>query len=86
MRQTYTNVNGMSKNLIVQGEIVAGNDIDTGIFLNLPVFLAQASSLGEKVRLRELARPVYPYVSKYVREALCKVSAQSTAKWRRSSC
>lgn len=70
MHQTYTNVNGMSKNLIVQGEIVAGDDVDTSIFLDLPVLLAEASGLGEEVRLRELARPVCPYVSKCFREGL----------------
>lgn len=34
---TYTEVLDVVQDLIVQGEVVAGDDVDTGIFLDLPV-------------------------------------------------
>jgi hypothetical protein len=46
------------ENLIVQGKVVAGNDIDTSILLDLPVSQTQTLGLGEEVRLREVASPV----------------------------
>lgn len=46
------------EDLVVQGEVVAGNDIDTGILLDLPVSKTKALGLGEEVGLRDLATPV----------------------------
>lgn len=41
----------MREDLIVQGKVVAGNDIDTSILLDLPVSQSQALGLGEEVSL-----------------------------------
>ena len=44
--------------MVVQGEVTAGDDIDTGVLLDLPVSKTQALGLGEEVSLGELAAPV----------------------------
>ena len=49
----------MVEDLVVQSEVVAGDDVDTGILLDLPVSKAEALGLGEEVGLRDLATPVY---------------------------
>jgi len=37
------------EDLVVVGEVVAGDDVDAGIFLNLPVLETQPLALGEEV-------------------------------------
>ena len=49
----------MREDLVVEGEVVAGDDVDTGILLDLPVSKTKSLGLGEEVRLRDLATPVY---------------------------
>lgn len=49
----------MREDLVVQGEVVAGNDVDTGILLDLPVGQTQALGLSEQVGLGDLATPVW---------------------------
>lgn len=49
----------MAQNLVVQGEVVAGDDIDASILLDLPVGKTEALGLGKEVGLRQLATPVY---------------------------
>jgi hypothetical protein len=51
------------KDLVVEGEVVAGNDIDTGILLDLPVSKTEALGLSKEVSLRDLAAPVYMFRS-----------------------
>lgn len=48
----------MREHLIVQGEVVGGNDIDTSILLNLPVGESQSLGLSKQLLLRNLAAPV----------------------------
>jgi hypothetical protein len=48
----------VGKDLVVQGKVVAGDDIDTGILLDLPVGETEPLGLGEEVGLRDLATPV----------------------------
>ena len=45
--------------MVVEGEVVAGDDIDTSILLDLPVGKTEPLGLGEKIRLGELSAPVY---------------------------
>ena len=41
----------MVEDMVVVREVVAGNDIDTSIFLNLPVLKAKALALSKEVIL-----------------------------------
>lgn len=59
LRETYTEVLDVVEDLVVQGEVVAGDDVDTGILLDLPVSKAKALGLSEEVGLGDLAAPVY---------------------------
>jgi hypothetical protein len=58
-----TKVLDVGKDLVVQGEIVAGDDVDTGILLDLPVGKTKALGLLEELGLRNLAAPVLVCVS-----------------------
>jgi hypothetical protein len=46
------------ENLVVESKVIAGNDVDTGVLLDLPVSKSEPLGLGEQVGLRELAAPV----------------------------
>ena len=46
------------EDVVVEGEVVAGDDIDAGILLDLPVLESQSLALGEEVLARQLAAPV----------------------------
>jgi hypothetical protein len=46
------------ENVIVEGEVVAGNDIDAGILLDLPVLETNALGLLQQIVLGDLASPV----------------------------
>jgi hypothetical protein len=46
------------ENLIVEGEVVAGDDIDTGILLDLPVSKTKTLALSEQVITGDLVSPV----------------------------
>ena len=56
---TYTEVLDVRQDLVVQGKVVAGDDVDTGILLNLPVGESESLGLGQEVILRNLASPVW---------------------------
>lgn len=49
----------MREDLIVESKVVGGNDVDTGILLDLPVSKTESLGLSEEVSLRDLATPVY---------------------------
>lgn len=55
---TYTEVLDLVEDLVVQGKVVAGDDVDAGILLDLPVGKTQTLGLGEEVSLRDLTTPV----------------------------
>lgn len=63
LRETYTEVLDVVEDLVVQSEVVAGDDVDTGILLDLPVSKAKALSLSKEVGLGDLATPVYMFGS-----------------------
>jgi len=50
-RLTYTKVLNLMKNLVIQGKVVARNDVDAGIFLDLPVSKTQTLGLSEEIGL-----------------------------------
>jgi hypothetical protein len=56
--KTYTEILDVGENLVVQSEVIAGNNIDTGPLLDVPVIETQSLGLGEELSLRELAAPV----------------------------
>jgi hypothetical protein len=56
--ETYTKVLDLVKNLVVEGKVVAGDDIDTGILLDLPVGKTETLGFIKEVRLRNLSTPV----------------------------
>ena len=60
---TYTKVLDVRKDLVVEGKVVAGDDIHTSILLDLPVGETKPLGLSQKVVLGDLATPVYPIVS-----------------------
>jgi predicted transcriptional regulator len=43
------------EDVVVEGEVVAGDDIDAGILLDLPVLESQPLALSEEVLARQLA-------------------------------
>lgn len=55
---TYTKVLDLVKDVVVESEVVAGDDIDASILLDLPVSKTEALGLSEEVRLRNLSTPV----------------------------
>lgn len=58
-RGTYAEVLDVAEDLVVQGKVVGGDDINTGILLDLPVSEPEPLGLGEKLILRDLAAPVW---------------------------
>jgi hypothetical protein len=46
------------EDVVVEGKVIAGDDVDTGILLDLPVLTTKTLTLGEKVISRQLAAPV----------------------------
>ena len=46
------------QNMVVERKVVAGDDIDAGILLDVPVFLPQALALTQKLIAGELSTPV----------------------------
>jgi hypothetical protein len=44
--------------MIVEGKVVGGNDIDAGILLELPVSQPKPLTLGEEIGLGDLSTPV----------------------------
>ena len=48
----------MGENLVVESEVIAGNNIDAGLLLDVPVLKTQSLGLSEEVSLRDLAAPV----------------------------
>lgn len=60
-RGTYAEVLDVAEDLVVQGKVVGGDDINTGILLDLPVSEPEPLGLGEKLILRDLAAPVCFY-------------------------
>lgn len=57
--RTYAEVLNVGEDLVVQGKVVAGDDVDAGILLDLPVSEPQSLGLGEEVILRDLSAPVW---------------------------
>jgi hypothetical protein len=55
---TYTKVLDLVEDVVVESEVVAGDDVDTGILLDLPVSKAEALGLSEEIRLGDLSTPV----------------------------
>ena len=51
------------KHLVVKGKVVAGDDVNAGIFLDLPVGKSKTFGLSQKVGLREVASPVFSLMS-----------------------
>jgi hypothetical protein len=48
----------MRQDLIVKGEVIAGNDVDASILLDLPVSKTKSLGFDKQVGLRDLATPV----------------------------
>lgn len=44
--------------MVIESEVVAGNDIDTGILLDLPVGKTETLGLSKEIGLRNLTTPV----------------------------
>lgn len=55
---TYTEVLDVGKDLVIQGEVVGGDDVNASILLDLPVSKSQPLGLSEELLLRNLAAPV----------------------------
>lgn len=46
------------ENLVVESEVVAGDDIDAGLLLDVPVVETESLGLSEELSLGELSAPV----------------------------
>ena len=49
------------KHLVVKGKVVAGDDVNAGIFLDLPVGKSKTFGLSQKVGLREVSASDVPW-------------------------
>lgn len=58
MRRAYVEQLDVVKNVVVEGEVVAGNDVDASLLLDLPVSETQPLALGDDLVARDLAGPV----------------------------
>lgn len=58
IKTTHTKVLTVGQDLVVQGEIVGGDNVDASILLDLPVGEPQPLGLGEELILGDLAAPV----------------------------
>ncbi len=56
--KTYTEILDLVQDLVVESEVVAGDDIDTGVLLDVPVLETKSLGLFEKLLLGELSAPV----------------------------
>lgn len=57
-RTTYTEELDVVEDVVVVGEVIAGDNIDAGVFLDLPVLCAKAFAFSQEVFLRKLSGPV----------------------------
>lgn len=57
-KTTYTKVLDVGQDMVIEGEVVAGDNVDTSVLLDLPVGETEPLGLGEEVGLGELATPV----------------------------
>lgn len=48
----------MVKDVVIVSKVVGGNDVHSGVLLDLPVCQSESLALGKEVGLRELASPV----------------------------
>lgn len=55
---TYTEVLDVAQDLVVQGEVVGWDEVDAGVFLDLPVGQPQPLGLREELISGDLAAPV----------------------------
>jgi hypothetical protein len=55
---TYVEKLDVVEDVVVESKVVAGDDIDASVLLDLPVLKADTLGLLQQVVLRELARPV----------------------------
>jgi hypothetical protein len=58
MRGTHAEELDVVEDLIVESKVVAGDDIDTSILLDLPVLSTESLSLAQELITRDLAAPV----------------------------
>jgi hypothetical protein len=57
-RNAYVEHLNVVEDVVVEGKVVAGDDIDTGVLLDLPVLATESLALSEQVISRQLASPV----------------------------
>jgi hypothetical protein len=57
-KKTYTEVLDLVEDLIVESEVIAGDDIDASLLLDVPVFKTESLGLAQELSLGELATPV----------------------------
>jgi hypothetical protein len=55
--QTHSKQMDVVQDLVVEGEIIAGNDVDTSLFLKLPMVETQSFTLTQQFILLDLACP-----------------------------
>lgn len=56
--KTYGEHLDVVENVVVEGEVVAGDNIDTGVLLDLPVLETESLTLSEEIISGELTAPV----------------------------
>jgi hypothetical protein len=57
-KKTYTEVLDLVEDLIVESEVIAGDDIDASLLLDVPVFKTESLGLAQELSLGELTTPV----------------------------
>lgn len=56
--ESYPEKLDVIENLIIESEVIAGDEINAGIFLDLPVLQSKTLALREEIIPREFATPV----------------------------
>lgn len=56
---TYTEVLNVAEDLVIEGKVIAGDDVGTGILLDLPVVKSKPLGLRQELGLGQLSTPVW---------------------------
>jgi hypothetical protein len=56
--KTYTKVLDVGEDLIIESKVIAGDNVDAGFLLDVPVLKTESLGLTEELGLGELASPV----------------------------
>jgi hypothetical protein len=57
VKRTHSKELDMVQDLVIEGEVIAGNNIDTSLFLDLPMFQTESLALAQQLLFGNLSCP-----------------------------